>query len=461
MMFFSFFHYIILSLSASREAFIKEIFIESDNTDSSSSSFNKKYSSQKKKEKKDYSEYDDRNFINYPEKCYVVLVKTNFNYNSITTLKINMKYTKNIPGFSFCTKDATIYNIIKNEPSTLYIEEDQNYYTAGLQTNIPNHMFYILNFGYYKFINYILGNVIMDYLPFRSIYKFFFGYYKYKYTGKNVTIYLLDTTVNTAADDISGRVVNVYNKSSCNQHGTNVATILAGRINGYAKDAIVNVLNVLDCEGKAPLSIIIAALENVKANSLLCIPISGPKSNIFNTVINEIATNTIIVTAAGNNSDTACDYSPGSAEGVLNVGSVDKYGNMSIFSNFNSCLKLYALGEDFRFDSIKKIQGTSYSAALVASSIAIFLEYNPEAKRADVWKYLVDNSYKYNNWYYIQKLPDMKTMKNVEVNVNDLSSYDVDDGFNVFLIFFYIFICIVIVAAVIYFLRRKKEDLIF
>lgn len=440
--------YLIYSVIERPQAFIKQIIIESDESEPVMCELTTNMNRPRR------NPVINNDVVNDKRNCYVVSLKGSFNISSFPGLEINLKYTKYMNGFSFCTSNNQLLKRLESHPSILHVEEDSIYHTAATQIKIPDHMFYISNFGNAVFGNYLFSNTIMDYLPLRSIYKFFFSYYSYKYTGRNVLIYLVDTTVNTASDDISGRVFNMYNKSSCNPHGTNVATLISGKKNSFAKNAIVNVLNVLDCEGKANLSQILGALEQVKPNSLLCLPVTGPKSIILNTFINRMSKNIIIVTAAGNNSDLGCNYSPGSAEGVINVGSVDMHANISTFSNFNSCINIYSLGEGLNFNSLRNIQGTSFSAALITSSIAIYLESNPKATFSDVWKYLVANSYRQSNSFFVQKIPSEKSLEQSTVNIY---LNDTDDWFNFGLILWYLVIFSSLLFVIFYFFRRRRK----
>lgn len=451
-MFICFFLHKILTFTEPREAFIKEIIIEDDKDDIISSEI------LQYEEKSSDSEFRKIKPVSLSsESCFVALTRDNPSSLKISNLHIKHIYKKYIHGFSFCTKNYKLVTELRMNPSVMYLEEDKYYFTSGTQFNIPNHLFYIANFGNTFFRNYLFSSPIMNYLPFNAIYKFFFGYYKYRYTGKNVPIYLFDTTVNTVSPDITGRVFNIYNKSSCSDHGTNVATLIAGKENSFAKDANINVLNIFDCQGKAPLSLILSTLELVQYKSLLCLPISGPKSEIFNSVVNQMAKNIVIVTSAGNNSDLGCNYSPGSAEGVINVGSVDKNANVSQFSNFNGCIKIYSLGEGFAFNnSSQGLQGTSYSAALVASSIAVYMESNPKADIADIWKYLVTNAYRKENSFFIQKIPDLETMDNIDKKMYSFSVNE-DVGYSI-LVWYGVILTFVIFIVIFLIRRRKKEE---
>lgn len=433
-----------------------------------------------------YSNSNNLN-INFKEnKCFVLWIDGDKNIeNKINTSDIKLKYSKFFNGYSFCTYNQQSIIDLKQIPGIL-LEPDHYYYTSGTSVQIdpPQHMFYMMNYR-----NKYIGNGFFNrFKIFKYIYKFFYSFYKYEYTGKNVYIYLLDTDVDILNRDIKGRAENVFkdslyqngseniqykeNKSGnflyCNNHGTNVAVLVAGRVNGFAKESNIFVLNVLDCEGKARLSTILKALESIKntyKTNILILPISGPKSEIFNKVVNKLEEyNVIVITSAGNNADLSCNYSPGSAEKSINVGSLDINSKISKFSNFGGCVRLYSLGEEIISQSSRNddtegndkksniLTGTSFSAALVSGSVALFLEMKPNAKFDDIWHYLVDNSDMEKGAYLVQKIPDFKTMQGERVTLaNDKSMGILSTLFCMLIIISFIFIFIV-------FFKKKREN---
>jgi subtilisin family serine protease len=80
-----------------------------------------------------------------------------------------------------------------------------------------------------------------------------------KATGAGVTIYVLDTGVDTTHPEFGGRAREGANAvdadpGDCDGHGTVVAGIAASRLHGVAPQAQVRSVKVLDCNGVATLS---------------------------------------------------------------------------------------------------------------------------------------------------------------------------------------------------------------
>ena len=55
-----------------------------------------------------------------------------------------------------------------------------------------------------------------------------------------------------------------------------------------------------------------------------------------------------VVVGAGNSGDDACGYSPAAAEEAITAGSIDKDDQRSGFSNWGSCVNIFAPGTDVR-----------------------------------------------------------------------------------------------------------------
>jgi subtilisin family serine protease len=128
------------------------------------------------------------------------------------------------------------------------------------------------------------------------------------------------------------------------------------------------------------------------------------------TLAANIATNDLIeagvtvVVAAGNSNDDACNYSPASTLAAMTVGSTGDWGNpaapisdaRSAFSNWGSCLDLFAPGANIRSAWIGSdtawltISGTSMASPHVAGVAVLYLQAVRGALPATVRNYLID-----------------------------------------------------------------------
>ena len=70
----------------------------------------------------------------------------------------------------------------------------------------------------------------------------------------------------------------------------------------------------------------------------------GYSSAQNNAVAAAVDAGIVVVVAAGNSNDDACDYSPASSSKVITVGSTTSTDAKSGFSNWGSCLDIWAPG---------------------------------------------------------------------------------------------------------------------
>lgn len=113
---------------------------------------------------------------------------------------------------------------------------------------------------------------------------------------------------------------------------------------------------------------------------------------------NSVATGITYVVAAGNDRIDACDFSPARMDEVITVGASDIENKMAYFSNYGSCLDVFAPG--FRILSASKeddtsavyMSGTSMASPHVAGIAALYLEANPSATPVEVTNAIMNNS---------------------------------------------------------------------
>ena len=110
---------------------------------------------------------------------------------------------------------------------------------------------------------------------------------------------------------------------------------------------------------------------------------------------NLVAAGVTTVVAAGNDNSNACNYSPARASGVITVGSTDSSDNRSSFSNYGTCVEIYAPGSNItstsRTGSTTSMSGTSMASPHVAGAAALYLAANPSATPSQVGSALINN----------------------------------------------------------------------
>jgi len=104
----------------------------------------------------------------------------------------------------------------------------------------------------------------------------------------------------------------------------------------------------------------------------------------------------IPVVAAGNDGKDACGYWPAQSVSVITVGATDINDYRSTFSNYGSCVDVYAPGTDITStvpnDCIEVMSGTSMATPIVAGVIALYLEAHPNTLFSQMKNAIVRNS---------------------------------------------------------------------
>ncbi|MFM8773509.1 MAG: S8 family serine peptidase, partial [Actinomycetota bacterium] len=183
------------------------------------------------------------------------------------------------------------------------------------------------------------------------------GSYTYDDTaGMGVSAYIVDTGVRADHTEVAGRVVAGYTAiadgqgtNDCNGHGTHVAGTVAGTTWGLAKSATIVPVRVLGCTGSGTWSGVIAGLDWVAQNHAAGQPAvanlslgGGASASVDTAIQGAIDDGVTVVVAAGNSNADACNYSPARVPSALTVGAVDNTDTRAGFSNWGTCVDLFA-----------------------------------------------------------------------------------------------------------------------
>ena len=234
--------------------------------------------------------------------------------------------------------------------------------------------------------------------------------YTYERTGSGVHAYVVDTGVLGTHNEFTGRMGNGYTAisdgrgtSDCNGHGTHVAGTVGGTTYGVAKRATIHPVRVLDCQGSGTNSGVIAGVDWVTANhvkpAVANMSLGGSASSAVDTAVqNSINAGVTYVVAAGNSNANACNYSPARVGAALTVGATTNTDARASYSNYGSCLDLFAPGSSITSawhtstTATNTISGTSMASPHVAGAAALYLEANPTASPSTVSQAIVDNA---------------------------------------------------------------------
>jgi hypothetical protein len=234
--------------------------------------------------------------------------------------------------------------------------------------------------------------------------------YNYQNGGSGVRVYILDTGIRFNHQEYNGRafsgwdfIDNDPDASDCQGHGTHVAGTVGGATVGVAKQVTLISVRVLNCNGSGTWSGVIAGIDWVTANHVKPAVANMSLGGSYNSSVNTAVTNSInagvtYVVAAGNNNANACNYSPASTANALTVGATTSSDSRASYSNFGSCVDLFAPGSGIYSSTMNGTNtyaswnGTSMAAPHVAGVAALFLNTSPNATPAQVETAITSNA---------------------------------------------------------------------
>ncbi len=236
------------------------------------------------------------------------------------------------------------------------------------------------------------------------------GTYQYDQSGAGVHAYVIDTGLRATHAEFTGRVGSGFTAISdgqgtndCNGHGTHVAGSVGGTTYGVAKSVTLHAVRVLGCTGSGSTSGVIAGVDWVTGNrvqpAVANMSLGGGASSALDTaVVNSINAGVVYAIAAGNSNADACTTSPARVAAALTVGATTSTDGRSSFSNFGTCLDLFAPGSSITSawytsnTATNTISGTSMASPHVAGAAALYLQTNLTATPAQAVQAIVNQA---------------------------------------------------------------------
>jgi len=222
------------------------------------------------------------------------------------------------------------------------------------------------------------------------------GNYDYYDTGAGVHVYVIDTGIRVTHVEFGGRASVAYdnvgdgqNGADCNGHGTHVAGIVGSSTWGVAKGALLHSVRVIPCSGTGFLSNMLAGVDWVTANHAspavanISATSPGASASLEMAITNSIASGVVYSIAAGNDASDACGYTPARTPNALTVGASDQTDLRALYSNYGSCVDVFAPGHQIPSTwsssdtATNTLSGSSMASPMVAGAAALFLETNP------------------------------------------------------------------------------------
>jgi subtilisin family serine protease len=325
---------------------------------------------------------------------YIVVFKDQASGSATATAKtrvrhrggrVQREFSRALRGFAgTLTKQAL--DEVRGDPAVAYVEPDRVISLDATQTNPP----------------WGLDRIDQRTLPLSST-------YTYDTTAPDVTAYIIDTGMRFSHQQFGGRATSGFDAvdggsaDDCNGHGTHVAGTVGGSTYGVAKGVRLVAVRVLNCGGSGSTSGVIAGIDWVTANhsgpSVANMSLGGGTSNALDSAVNRsIAAGVTYAVAAGNESTNACNGSPSRVAAALTVGSTTASDARSSFSNYGSCVDVFAPGSSILSSwytsdtATNTISGTSMATPHVTGAAALYLQTNPSAAPAAVAAAITGNA---------------------------------------------------------------------
>ncbi|HUR73513.1 MAG TPA: S8 family peptidase, partial [Sporichthya sp.] len=304
--------------------------------------------------------------------------------------KIRYQYSRVFQGFAGTMTADEVARLRKNS-FVLSVEPDFEVHASATQSPAPS---------------WGLDRIDQAALPLN-------GAYTYSATGAGVTAYVIDTGIRASHTEFGGRVASGYTAindgrgtDDCAGHGTHVAGTIGGATYGVAKQVTLIPVRVLDCTGSGSNSGVIAGIDwvtnrvgSVGGPSVANMSLGGAASSALDSAVNNsINAGVSYAVAGGNDNADACTTSPARAPAAVTVGASTNTDVRASFSNYGTCLDLFAPGLDIRSSyytsdtATALMSGTSMATPHVAGVIATYLQTNPAATPAAVRSALVNSA---------------------------------------------------------------------
>jgi subtilisin family serine protease len=300
--------------------------------------------------------------------------------------RIQHFYETALTGYSICLPEKAA-QALADDPSVELVEQDQVMSTVATQSGAT----------------WGIDRIDQRNLPLS-------GTYTYNFTGAGVHAYIIDTGIRATHQQFGGRVsggftaINDGNGTNdCNGHGTHVSGTVGSATYGVAKGVSLHPVRVLDCTGSGSTSGVIAGVNWVTQNRVLPAVANmslggGVSTALDSAVANSIASGVTYAIAAGNSNANACNSSPARVATALTVGSTTTTDARSSFSNFGTCVDVFAPGSNITSTwntsdtATNTISGTSMATPHVAGVAALYLSQFGNQSAATVAAALVSNA---------------------------------------------------------------------
>jgi subtilisin family serine protease len=332
---------------------------------------------------------------------YIVVVRQGADPTSVAAvagIRPNRTYTAALNGFA-ARLNAGQLTALRHNPNVQYVEPDAparlNYVTQTPAT-------------------WGIDRIDQKYLPLSNS-------FTYTSTGTGVSVYVLDTGVNSKHRDLYPRGQYINNGSygdfvgdghgsaeDCHGHGSHVAGTIGSTTYGVAKNVTIYAGRVVNCVGGGTASMALSGMEWImrygRKPGVVNMSLGyGDVQSVRDAAARMVGAGHFVAAAAGNGNfagtpQDACLQSPAGSPKVMAVGSTTSGDLESSFSNYGTCVDILAPGSSVvsawvTSDSATGTRsGTSMATPHVAGVAAQYLNWSPGASPSAVYSWIISNA---------------------------------------------------------------------
>ncbi len=206
-----------------------------------------------------------------------------------------------------------------------------------------------------------------------------------------------------------------------NAHGTYTSAIV---VDNTPKNIKIYAYKVLDEYGSGTNSALALGIDKAVEDGMDVINLSlgGDEYSqlVYDSIKAAYDAGVIVVCAAGNEQGDVSKSYPASFEFVYTVGSIDRNGNPSLYTNYGEEIDFVAPGHYVEVTPSKIRSGTSFSAPFITAAVATILSVNSEYDFEQVKQCLIDSCVSYE---YLQYHDGFHAVEEYDPDTDDAANY--------------------------------------
>ncbi|XP_071797916.1 aqualysin-1-like [Asterias amurensis] len=251
--------------------------------------------------------------------------------------------------------------------------------------------------------------------------------YQSKSCGNGVNVYVMDTGVNVKHSEFGTRAHMLYGTTDDHGHGTHYSGTVGGATYGIARQSTIQSVKICNQHGSCTKSAFVLGSDSVKAHNqspkgVVSMSLHYGASKLIDNAVTALwDAGYVISVAAGNKDADSCHYSPQRVVNTNTVGATDDSDARAYFSNYGTCVDIFAPGVDILSAGYATttgtaiMSGTSMACPHVSGAAALYVsKANTETPQQIKTRMLSDST--------LNKVTDAKGSPNKLLYIGNVST---------------------------------------